>query len=52
MRYAYSICWEFDLTSNFDFCPSLSLVRFLNPITLLRYADKRIVNNYNERVNL
>ena len=30
---------------NFDCCPSLSLFRFCYPLTLLRYADKHIVNN-------
>ena len=36
-------------------CPSLSLVRFRHPITLLRYADKGIVSKmkvYIERNNL
>ena len=30
------------LLSYFDFCPSVPLVRFRHPITLLRYAGKRI----------
>ena len=37
---------------SFSLCPSVPLVRFRHPITLiLRYANKRIVNNYNESVH-
>ena len=32
------------MRSYFDFCPSLSSVRFRYPISLLRYADKRNFN--------
>ena len=32
------------LTSIFDVCPSVPFVCFCHPISLLRYADKRIVN--------
>ena len=46
---------DFFLTSNFDFCPTVYLVRFCHQIVQLRYADKRFVNImkvYIERNNL